>query len=125
MSALIAVVDDDTLFVEVLSDLLAEEGYQVQTYKNGADAFPQLRDQPPALIILDIPGIAPTQGWKTLELLCSDPMTMTVPIIVCSADIFMLRDQADRLAALHISVLEKPFSIEDLLIMIDQALGCD
>jgi CheY-like chemotaxis protein len=112
---LIAVVDDDTAFLEVMSDLLIEEGYQVRTYTNGSEAYQQLKNAPPTLIILDIRYAAPESGWETLELLRLDPTTAPIPIIVCSADVMLFRAQSDRLAAMCVILLEKPFLIDELL----------
>lgn len=47
------VVDDDASLRRVLTDLLADEGYDVVTASDGLAALESAREQPPAVILLD------------------------------------------------------------------------
>ena len=50
----ILIIDDDKYFVKLLSEELADEGYQTKHAANGAEAILMLRHLKPSLIILDI-----------------------------------------------------------------------
>jgi two-component system, NtrC family, nitrogen regulation response regulator NtrX len=50
----ILVIDDDEDICEVISMILADEGYEVTTARDGARALAMIQRRPPALILLDL-----------------------------------------------------------------------
>ena len=112
---LIAVMNDDTVFLQLMHDLLTGEGYRCIICKEGDKVYPLIKEQQPNLVILDIRMGAPEAGWNVLELLRLDPATASIPVIVCSADVVFLRAKEDALHALKCDILEKPFDLEALL----------
>lgn len=119
---LIAVVNDDRAFLELLWEVLTGEGYRAVLYREGARAAAAIRRAPPALVILDLRLGTPGAGWRVLEELRRERATGAIPVIVCSADHRALREQAARLARLGCAVVEKPFDLDDLLATIAAAL---
>lgn len=115
MPALIAVVNDDSAFLELMAELLDSEGYDVFTNRAATSAFPELKARCPDLLILDIRMETPEAGWQLLELLALDPATRSLPVIVCSADAPFLRAKEPRLRELGYATLEKPFDLDELL----------
>lgn len=115
MSPLIAVANDDTDFLALMGDLLTDEGYQVSIHRVARDAYEQLKEARPDLIILDIHMETPEAGWTLLELLTLDPDLATIPVLVCSADVVALRAKMENLRAHGCDALEKPFDLDDLL----------
>jgi signal transduction histidine kinase/DNA-binding response OmpR family regulator len=79
----ILIVDDDPSLVEVVSDVLAREGYRPIGALNGADALRAARQHPPAAILLDLamPGMT---GWEVLAALKADAITAEVPVVILS-----------------------------------------
>jgi two-component system, cell cycle response regulator len=118
----IAVVNDDTVFLEMMASVLAEQGYETEIYRETDGAFESLQRSRPDLIILDIRMERPENGWTLLELLILDRVTSTVPVIVCSAAVVDLREREDWLAAHGIAILPKPFDIKDLYQQVELAL---
>ena len=116
----IAVVNDDTTFLEMMQQLLTEEGYNVMIWKVGSTAHEMLRREQPDLIILDIRMEQPEAGWQLLELLMLDPETRDINTMVCSADRQALNSKAENLQKHGIGMLEKPFDLEDLLAAISR-----
>ena len=112
---LIAVMNDDTLFLQLMHDLLTGEGYRCIICKEGDKVYPLIKEQRPDLVILDIRMGTPETGWTVLELLRLDPATAKIPVIVCSADSVFLRAKENALRALNCDILEKPFDLEALL----------
>lgn len=51
---LVLVVDDDTDLVEMISMKLESENFQVAKAYDGVEAFERIREEKPALIILDV-----------------------------------------------------------------------
>lgn len=123
MAGLIAIVNDNTDFLDLMRELLEGEGYQAKTYKIAQDAYPQLKEDRPRLIIVDIRMETPESGWQLIELLRLNPATRPTPIIVCSADAHALREKAAHLRERDCDVLQKPFDLDDLLAKVALALA--
>lgn len=119
----IAVVNDDTIFLDMMVAVLGEFGWQAKAYREGDTAFRQLQADPPDLIILDIRMETPETGWTLLELFTLDPTLRHIPVIVCSAAIFDLRAHADWLEQNGIAVLPKPFNVDQLQEKVRETLG--
>lgn len=120
---LIAVVNDDTAFLQLMHDLLTEEGYRARIVKERQDAHGVIRNEHPDLVILDIRMDHPESGWTVLELIRLDPETAQIPVIVCSADHRFLQAKAEMLQQHHCGVLEKPFDLTELLSQVAAALA--
>src|SRR5438552_15182623 len=97
--ARIAVVNDDTVFLDLMRDLLEqEEHYEVLICKEWDNAYQFVRDQQPDLIIQDIRIGGEERGWTILNLLTLDPLTRPIPTIVCSPAIPWLHEHQEWLS---------------------------
>jgi CheY-like chemotaxis protein len=122
--ARIAVVNDDTVFLELMHDLLQEEeGYEVSICKEGDDAYSFVKRHHPDLVILDIRIGGEETGWTILNLLTLDPETRPIPLIVCSAAIRDLQEHQPMLERYGIDVLPKPFDLDTLIEKVERNLG--
>lgn len=120
---LIAVVNDDTNFLNLMHDLLTDEGYQVVVHIEGSAAYQRMKQEMPDLVILDIRIEHPEAGWVTLDLIRLDPATTSIPVLICSADARQLREKAARLAEMRCDTIEKPFDLDNLLAKIRDILS--
>lgn len=83
--ATILLVDDNSDILEVIRVILENEGYDVATAGNGADALAQLRaGLVPQLIILDL-TMPVMDGWEFRNHQLADPALRDIPTIVYSA----------------------------------------
>ena len=123
MAGLIAIINDDTAFLQLMSSLLSEEGYETLVWRESENAHEVIVREQPALVILDIRLEHPEAGWQLLDLIRLDPKTAAVPVIVCSADSIFLREKAELLRQKRCEVLEKPFDLDDLLDKVQTMLG--
>ena len=121
--ATIAVVNNDTAFLELMGELLGGEGYRTLICKEGDKAYALVKERQPDLVVLDVRLDHPESGWTILELLRLDPATARIPVIVCSADGRFLREKAASLSDLDCDVLEKPFDLDMLLAKVGAALA--
>ncbi len=121
--SLVAVVNDDTLFLELMHDLLTQEGYRTVIWKEGDKAYEMIKEHRPVLVVLDIRMERPDTGWMVLELMRLDPETAHIPVIVCSADTQRIREKEAYLREKGCAILEKPFLLEDLLEKVSAFIG--
>jgi DNA-binding response OmpR family regulator len=122
-AAKIAVVNDDTSYLQLMDELLTEEGYSVQRFHEAGGAYEGTRRQDPDAIILDIRMEHPESGWQLLELFKLDRCLTKKPIIVCSADVPALRERSAYLLSKGCTVLPKPFDLDDLLTLLRRLLS--
>jgi putative two-component system response regulator len=76
----ILLVDDETLYIDILVDLLKDD-YSTVVAKSGVQALKRAADEPrPDLVLLDIlmPGM---DGYEVCRLLKEDPRTSCIPVI--------------------------------------------
>jgi signal transduction histidine kinase/CheY-like chemotaxis protein len=95
VSRTLLTIDDDPLAVELVKAVLQPEGWTVLSATDGQVGIAMARSQRPSAVLLDLlmPG---TDGFAVLEALRTDPVTMSIPIIVLTAKT-LTRDDRDRL----------------------------
>lgn len=119
----IAVVNDDPSFLELIQDLIEDSRkYDVKVFQHGMGVVQHLRTAEPDVIVMDIRLEYARLGYHIIEGIRRDEGLKRLPIIVCTADAGFLEQYADRLEELGTETLEKPFQIEDLLKKIDSAI---
>ena len=74
-------------------------------------------------MILDIFLHGDSSGWAQLDILTLDPATRGIPVIVCSAAVGTLVSARQKLARLDVTVLEKPFDLEQLIASVRAAIA--
>ena len=122
---LILVVNDDTAFLELMEQLLEDEGYEAEVLKSSKNALEHIKQRRPALVLLDVRINNEESGLLLLDLITLDPETRSIPVIIASANLQALAGREDELAAKGIYVIAKPFDIDDLAALIRTALGRD
>jgi CheY-like chemotaxis protein len=82
----VMIVDDETDIRESLKELFEDEGYEVVTAANGAEALDQLaKGEPPCAMVLDL--IMPVMGGVELYgKLRADPKLAQIPVIISTSD---------------------------------------
>ncbi|MEY3866531.1 MAG: hypothetical protein RLZZ338_422 [Cyanobacteriota bacterium] len=112
----ILIVDDNQTNLDVLFDLLKNNGYKVLVATDGESAIEQTEYVLPDLIILDVmmPGI---NGFETCRLLKADPEKKDIPIIFMTA----LSDTTDKVKGFKsgaVDYITKPFQYEEVLVRV-------
>jgi CheY-like chemotaxis protein len=114
--ARIAVINDDTAFLQLMRELLEDEGhYEVLVCREWDSAYQVVKQEQPNLVIQDIRIGGEEHGWTILNLLTLDPETAHIPMIVCSAAIQSLHAHQDVLSKFGVRALPKPFDLDTLL----------
>jgi class 3 adenylate cyclase/CheY-like chemotaxis protein len=116
----ILIVDDTPANLDVLSNWLFDQGFEVRAAINGAMALMAVQASCPDLVLLDVhmPGM---DGYEVCEKLKSDPVTADIPVIFVSAS-----DQAfNKVKAFQLGAVDyitKPFQLEEVLARINHQL---
>ncbi|HAN54817.1 MAG TPA: hybrid sensor histidine kinase/response regulator, partial [Betaproteobacteria bacterium] len=117
----VMVVDDSLTVRKITGRMLAREGYQVITAKDGLDALQMLQDSVPDVMLLDI-EMPRMDGFELTRTMRADPKLASVPIImITSRTADKHRDHAFSLGVND--YLGKPFQEEVLLARIAELLG--
>jgi two-component system response regulator (stage 0 sporulation protein F) len=120
----LAVINDDTVFLDLMHELLQdEEGYEVLICREWDNAYQVVKDHRPDLVILDIRIGGEERGWTILNLLTLDPATRPIPVIVCSAAIQSLHEHQEWLDRFGVRALPKPFDLDMLLETVSSMLA--
>lgn len=113
---LIAIIDDDDMFVGLLVDLFTDEGYRVVTGGMPDAALLLLRAHRPDLAVLDLAfGSTHEAGLALLGALRVEQHFARLPVIVVSGAAEYLRAHAAAFAALNAVTIPKPLDLDALL----------
>ena len=109
----VLVIDDSRTELIHLSQILETAGYQVAMAENGDQAWQQMEQRKPDLILMDVvmPGV---NGFRLTRMFLRDPRFADVPIVICSGK----GQPTDRIWGMRQGArgyLVKPVTREDLL----------
>jgi CheY-like chemotaxis protein len=108
----ILIADDEQAIRELLTAELTSAGYRVLPAANGAEAVTLFRENQSTVCLFITDGAMPIMnGWEALAAMRKTRPNL--PVILTSGDA-----EGDR--SLRISVVNKPFSLEDILASIQQ-----
>jgi two-component system, OmpR family, response regulator VicR len=113
----ILVVNDTQEILDLLQELLEDEGYRVTTSLALLD-IDKVRALAPDVIVQDLLFEGTQElGWKFLTLVRLDPELSRIPLVLCTAAVRTVNDpeMAEHLDQQGIRVVLKPFTIEELL----------
>ena len=113
-------MDDEPENLTLLSDMLEEQGYEVQQAINGTIALQAISLTPPDLILLDI-CMPDTDGYTLCQRLKADAKTQAIPVIFVSA----LDDSWDKVKAFSMGggdYITKPYKVIEVLARVENQL---
>lgn len=109
----VLIVDDDPHIRELVSVILAKEGYQVQQASDGNEAMDAMEDAPADMVILDI-MMPNMDGWE----LCRNLREQyDIPILMVTAK----GEMQDKVKGFHIGTddyIVKPFDPQELVVRV-------
>jgi CheY-like chemotaxis protein len=106
---LVMIVEDDTQSLYLMERYTRTSGCQATGTTSGEKALTLAREKKPAVIFLDLmlPGIT---GWDVLQALRADPVTRSIPVIICTA-----LNEFDPVRKAGAGYLHKPVYYQDFL----------
>jgi CheY-like chemotaxis protein len=111
----ILVINDTQEILDLFREILEEEGYRVSLFSYAFRDLDEIKQGSPDLIILDFIIGGEDYGWQLLQKLKLDRATATIPIIVCTAAVRLVRELEGHLKEKGVGIVLKPFDIDDLL----------
>jgi CheY-like chemotaxis protein len=106
----ILVVDSETTIVELLVELLTDEGYIAHSARNGAGALAVIAHQHVSLILLDVRTLGMSGDEVIAEMRATGLATTRIVLMTTSA-----HDAAPLLGRGSMECLAKPFDLDDVL----------
>ena len=114
----ILVVDDDRNICELICLYLSREGYQTECAYNGREAIEKFKNDPPALVVLDL-MLPEIDGYGV----CREIRQISnIPIIMLTAK----SDETDELLGYNLGIDEyitKPFELDAIVKKVEEYLG--
>ena len=111
----VLIVDDEPNILDLLRDVLEDEGFTVITASNGAAALYLIQRSPVALVLTDfmMPFVS---GIDLARQLHSNPQTATIPLLLMSAVM------PQQVSSIFAAVIHKPFEVDALVRIVRQFL---
>ena len=124
----IVIVDDDDEMLDLFAEILESDGREVIGFDGSGTTIEEIAGAMPDLLVLDalLPG-GPEQlsGWDYLRLARGHHRLRDIPILVCSADVVMLRERREEIERQGAGTLEKPFRIDELERVVTELLASE
>ena len=119
-AASILIVDDTAENLQVLGEMLEDQGYRTRPVTSGKMALQAAHADPPDLVLLDInmPGM---DGYEVCASLKTDKKLKDIPVIFISA----LNETVDKVKAFSlggVDYITKPFQLEEVRARVDAHL---
>jgi len=119
-SASILIVDDTIYNIQLLSLMLARQGYKVQQATSGLEALEKVSQQLPDIILLDI-RMPDLNGYEVCTRLKDNPATKHIPVIFISS----IEEPSEKVEAFSVGgvdYISKPFQLTEVLARIETHL---
>jgi CheY-like chemotaxis protein len=107
----VLIVEDDGDISELLAQVIREEGFQVETAKDGEAALEHVLANEPRLIFVDL-RMPKMDGWQFCDELRRRFPLLDAKVVLVSAS-SNLPHEAEHLHAEHF--LQKPFHVDDVV----------
>ncbi len=109
----VLIVDDDPALRDVLSSLLAEDGWRVATAADGEAALAAVQVERPTAMVLDL-MMPRVDGFEVLQTLRGQPTTRDLPVIVVTAKDLTDEDRERLARNAERVILKQAVPLEDL-----------
>lgn len=109
----ILVVDDEFSIIEVLRDVLLDEGYDVITANNGQEGWTCIEKKRPDLVLCDV-MMPILDGRELCRRMTEHPRYHSIPLIFMTA----VHKSFSQLDCHYVATIAKPFDIDEVLSLV-------
>jgi CheY-like chemotaxis protein len=118
----ILAITDDPRILALFRNLLKVEGYHVSLHVSVDDELTEIATLQPNVIILDCVGAIEDASWTLLLVLRRESATVAIPLILCTGSVRDVELLPPHVTVMGISVVSKPFTLEQLCQAIHERL---
>ncbi len=111
----ILAINNDPAVLALFRDVLQEAGDLVSLHASVDHDLTQINALTSDLIGLDSMGAHEDDSWSLLQLLRMDPATTAIPIVLCTGAVREVEALEEHLMAMGVTVVLKPFNIDQLV----------
>jgi len=120
---MIVVIDDDDPFLTMMQEILGSEGYTTVTGSVVGNAIRVIRENDPALVILDLVMQTQTAGLDVFREMRTEPALAHTPVLFLTASAQFVSERGAEMRKQGAEVLAKPFNLAELLPLIATLVG--
>jgi Response regulator containing CheY-like receiver, AAA-type ATPase, and DNA-binding domains len=121
MAKKILIMDDEPTIADLLTEALADEGYETFMTTQSLRFFDAVREHQPDLILLDI-MMPYLDGRDELKLLAM-AVERQIPVIVVTAFLGAGNEEQEFKEAGVVHIVYKPFNLDKLVELVKQTIG--
>jgi DNA-binding response OmpR family regulator len=115
MPTRVMAINSSREILELYHLLLTDEGYEAFVFSFGPDDLEEVKRVKPDILILDQPAGMIRITWDLLQKLKMERTTAHIPIVLCTTQHRIALDMEGFFATKRITVVLKPFDIDELL----------
>ncbi|MFT4690206.1 MAG: two-component system response regulator AtoC [Limisphaerales bacterium] len=119
--AKVMLVDDEVTMVQIVTEMLRGEGHEVFPYTSGEQAFAELEENEPELVITDL--YLDKTGAQGMEMLRRARALNPPPIVIVVTGYGSIETAVEAMKKGAYDYLEKPFKLEELRLTVERALS--
>ena len=127
--ARITVIDDSSDFLELMRELVDELGHDMTGMLAVTSTIHEVVDTEPELLVVDLVLANTPQevsGWELMLMARGHRALRSVPIILCTADVWGVKQRASELKQFAaVRVITKPFELDEMSQLIEDLLAAD
>ncbi len=123
MTTHVLVINHCPDILDLFEVLLEDEGYTVTTQTFTHRSVEDVAVAQPDVLICDYPAVCEADAWDFVQSLKDTATTTTIPVLVSTTSLTLVREHQAWLSAHDIAVLAKPFQVDDLLTMLNRLQG--
>ena len=121
MAKKILIMDDDPTIADLLTEALADEGYETYMTTQSLRFYDALREHQPDLILLDLmmPYLDGRDELRLMQMGADHP----IPVIIVTAFLGAGNEEEDFRKAGVVEIVYKPFDLDKLLELVRTTIG--
>ncbi len=121
MAKKILIMDDDPTIADLLTEALADEGYETHMTTQSLRFYDAVREHQPDLVLLDL-MMPYLDGRDELKLMAMG-VDRRIPVIVVTAYLGAVKEEQEFRQAGVVHIVYKPFDLEELVEKVKATIG--
>ncbi len=121
MAKKILIMDDDPNIADLLTEALADEGYETYMTTQSLRFYDSVREHKPDLVLLDV--MMPYLDWRDELKLMAMAVDHKIPVIIVTAFLGAGNEEREFREAGVVHIVYKPFDLDKLVDLVRSTIG--